>query len=72
MSDEWHLDHRAYRNQIALANHVPGPLNPPEYDYEPRTLDCGHSEEDCDGVACGYPGEPPEDYDERGRYAPEV
>jgi hypothetical protein len=66
MSDgEWRLDSREYRNQVALANYTPGPLNPPEYYYEPRTLDCGHSEEDCDGRECGYPGEPPADYDER-------
>lgn len=44
----------------------PGPLNPPEYYYEPRTLACGHSEEDCDGTACGYrdPDEVPDDYDD--------
>jgi hypothetical protein len=54
MSDEWHLDSREYRNQVKLANHVPGPLNPPEYYYEPRVLPCGHSEEDCDSIECGY------------------
>jgi hypothetical protein len=62
---EWSLDSREYRNQVALANHVPGPLNPPEYYYEPRTLECGHSEEDCDGRACGHRSdEVPADYDD--------
>lgn len=68
----WTLDHTAYRNQVALATggnaYGPqfGPANPPEYYYEPRTLECGHSEEDCDGVECGYRAsdEVPADYDD--------
>ena len=50
---------------VALGHYVPGPLNPPEYYYEPRTLPCGCSEEDCDGFDCGNGiPEVPTDYDE--------
>lgn len=53
-----------YHTQVALANYVPGPLNPPDYYWEPRILDCGHSEEDCDGIECGNGiPEVPADYD---------
>jgi hypothetical protein len=53
MSDlEWRLPD-GYHNQAALANYVPGPLNPPEFYYEPRILECGCSESDCNGVDCG-------------------
>jgi hypothetical protein len=53
-----------YRNQVGLANYV-GAVNPPSYYWEPETLACGHSEEDCDGIVCGLVAvAPPEDYDD--------
>ncbi len=67
---EWCTDPGWVRTQTLLATggnaYGPqfGPANPPEYYYEPKTLACGHSEEDCDGVECGYPGDVPVDYDD--------
>lgn len=55
MSD--YFDHIGYRNQALLATagngYGPqfGPADPPE--CIPRILDCGCSEEDCDGQECG-------------------
>ncbi|MBB3752477.1 hypothetical protein FHT44_004989 [Mycolicibacterium sp. BK634] len=41
-----------YRQQIALANYAPGPLNPPGFYDDIPILECGCSAEDCDGFAC--------------------
>lgn len=43
-----------------------GPVYPDDYyDDRPRILECGDSEEDCDGIECGRgPMRPePEDYE---------
>jgi hypothetical protein len=66
MSDGWRLPD-GYRNQVLLATagnaYGPqfGPAEPRE--YIPQILECGHSEEDCDGTECGWNPEPPADYE---------
>lgn len=56
---EWFLDRIANRNAVLLAtagnDYGPqfGAALPASYYWEPRILDCGHSEEDCDGIECG-------------------
>jgi hypothetical protein len=65
MSD-WYIDPVAMHNQNVLANGgnfvgpQQGPTLPRDYYWEPRILDCGHSEEDCDGIECGILAQEPD------------
>jgi hypothetical protein len=68
MWDSYPGGYQGYQNQILLATggnaYGPqfGPAEPRE--YEPQMLECGCSEEDCDGFECGHSPyyDMPEDY----------